>query len=293
MKLFSKELIASLILVMVLSARAEVVQFPEVWQKIKINSPIQESARLQQKSLNESEARASKHWLPHIYLDARSYRTNDPGNAFLGLLEQRRVEASDFNPDSLNQPDAATFNRATLGLDLPLYEGGMKVNQVSMYSYAVKAQEFASSQIEIDQYSKVGQSYASIMVLQTQLEKLNVIDAEIKKLLKSYQIGQKSNPVGYSGLLGMKSLANRLAGLAEQYRAQAASYAKALAAMGFDQENWQTEKTQTLEFVNKYFTMSSKATSSNQLLAQKQNAQAVAAMADMERARFLPRLGYH
>jgi hypothetical protein len=95
---------------------AETLSFSEVWQKVNAASPAQQGAQLKAESVEEGLASAQLHWMPKLYLEARTYRTNDPGNAFFGLLEQRKVESSDFSPDLLNHPDAQTFTRGAVGL---------------------------------------------------------------------------------------------------------------------------------------------------------------------------------
>lgn len=283
----------SILVLAAIPAQAGTVTFPEVWNTIDRSSPAQEASRLQTEGVVESQARASKHWLPRIYLDAKSYQTNDPGSSFFGLLEQRRVEAADFNPDSLNHPDSKLFTRGALGLDLALYEGGMKVSQVAMLEHAVMAQKLTTSQIQVEQYAQAGLSYGSIAILTRQQQKLRDLGDELKRLLKNYQLGQKSNPVGYSGLLGMKSVANRIAGLIDQYEAQRKAYSSALAEMGYKAESWSPESLDAKMFVDKYLAspLSGPTEPSFQTAANLENVKASASGAEMERARYLPRVG--
>ena len=281
-----------LVIPMILCAPAvKATTLSEVWSQIKANSPAQEASKLQEQSLQESVDRSSKHWLPKVYLDVKAYRTNDPGNSFFGLLEQRKVEQADFSPNLLNHPDSSTYTRGAIGLDLPLYEGGMKKNQVELYKHTLTAQKSNTLQVEIEQYSQVSQAYGSIAVLKNQIDKLNGISNEIQKLLKSYQIGQKSNPVGYSGLLGMKSLSNRLTGLIEQFKSQQAVYYKMIGVMGFSESNWSPEFENTVKYIDK--NMSSRAVEDGSYKTDSfaQNAEAASSVADMEKARFLPRVG--
>lgn len=263
----------------------------DVWSQIKTNSPAQEASKLQEQSLQESVDRSSRHWLPKVYLDVKAYRTNDPGNSFFGLLEQRKVEQTDFSPNLLNHPESSTYTRGAVGLDLPLYEGGMKTNQTELYKHTLTAQKANTQQIEIEQYSQVSLAYGSIAVLKNQIEKLNAISTEIQKLLKSYQIGQKSNPVGYSGLLGLKSLSNRLTGLIEQFKSQQTSYYKMINVMGYSENQWTPEFENTVKFIDKNMSSQALENGSYKTDSFSQNAKAASSMADMEKARFLPRVG--
>lgn len=272
-------------------ARAQSVSFEEIWTQIRTTSPAREAAYLSTESLSEGERRVSRHWLPHVYLDARTYRTNDPGNVFFGLLEQRKVDSTDFSPNSLNHPDTMTFTRGALGVEMPLYEGNMKMNQQALYEHALQAQSATSEQIEVEQFSRVSQAYGSLAVLVNQIQKLADIDKEMTKLIESYKIGQKSNPVGYSGLLGMKSLANRVTGLLEQYRAQQKGYFNSLREMGFNRNQWAPEPFDSTAFAERYLGSAFEDRESRFIIAGRENAKVNQKMADMEKARFLPRFG--
>jgi len=272
---------------------AETVSFEAAWNKISNDSAAVESSRLQTEALNESQSRASRHWLPQVYIDAKSYRSNDPGASFFGLLEQRSLKQSDFNPDTINHPDARVFTKGALGVDLPLYEGGMKSAQVDVVKYSAAAQASVTSQIQIEQYSQAGLAYSSIAILEQQIIKLQTLSSEINQMIKGYQLGSKSNPVGYSGLLGMKSLANRLSGLINQYESQSRAYYVTLNEMGLKNSSWVPEKIDSMAFVEKYFSTSanSDTPSSYKSDAIREGAKASEEMANMEKAKFLPRVG--
>ncbi|OYZ18067.1 MAG: hypothetical protein B7Y39_14290 [Bdellovibrio sp. 28-41-41] len=275
-------------------ASAETLSFSSAWSKVNEGSAAQEASKLQVESLKESQARASRHWLPKVYLDAKSYQTNDPGSAFFGLLEQRSLQQSDFNPDSINHPDSNIFTRGALGVDLALFEGGMKSSQIDMLKHSLAAQKSATSQIQIEQYSAVGLSYGSIVVLAQQKNKLQTLSSEISRMIKGYQLGSKSNPVGYSGLLGMKSLANRVSGLINQYESQSRAYYAALREMGLKDVNWAPETMDSNTFVARYFSKSTKeseALASFKAESARENVKASAEAANMEKAKFLPRVG--
>lgn len=274
-------------------ARAKTLSFSEVWQKVRSSSSAQQGAKLQEESINVGLTRAQYHWLPKIYLDARSYRTSDPGNAFFGLIEQKKVDSTDFTPDSLNHPDAQTFTRGALGLDLAIYEGGAKDAQVEMYKQLSISEALATKQIELDQYAASGVAFGSLASIQKQKLKLNELHKELTKLLKSYQLGQKSNPVGYSGLLGMKSLLNRISGLIENIEAQEKAAYATLREMGIQDINWSPTSIEVMAFIGQYFSGSSEnlVTQSYRSQAQMQQALAKLEASKMENARYRPRIG--
>jgi outer membrane protein TolC len=289
-----KNISTLVVLLATITSQAETLSFTSVWKQINEVSVAQEASRLQTQSLDEAQSRASRHWLPKLYLDAKSYQTNDPGASFFGLLEQRSITQSDFNPDSINHPDSHLYTRGALGIDLPLYEGGMKSSQVDLYSHSVLAQKNTTLQTQIEQYAMVGQSYGALAVLEQQKNKLQVLGSEISRLIGGYKLGSRSNPVGYSGLLGMKSLANRINGLINQYEAQTKAYYAALNEMGLKETQWSPESMDSNTFVNRYFVTSlsaAEAQSSYKIQSAKENVKAGEEAANMEKARFLPRVG--
>lgn len=292
-----KTLIAVSIAVMISStalAQTKELSFDSIWSQVRNQSPALQSSELQTEATLESQSRASRHWLPKVYLDARSYRTNDPGNSFFGLLEQRSLKQTDFNPDTINHPDAQTYTRGALGIDLALYEGGMKSTQVGLLKHAVAAQENTRHQTEVEQYSMVGLSYGSIGILKEQIKSLQSVNIELSRLIKNYQLGSKANPVGYSGLLGMKALANRISGLINQYEAQSKAYYQTLQELGIKDLPWTPRKIETEKFLQKYFVSSTTAqvsAPSFKVEAMKASAKMSEQAADMEKAKFLPRIG--
>ncbi len=286
-----RSITGGLVLTICSLSHAETLSFKSAWNRINANSAAQESSRLQTEALSEAQSRATRHWLPRIYLDAKSYQTNDPGASFLGLLEQRSLQQSDFSPDSINHPDTHIYTRGALGVDFPLFEGGLKSAQIDLYKHSVAAQQNSTSQIQIEQYSQVGLSYGSIIILELQKNKLQTLNTEITKMIKDYRLGSKSNPIGYSGLLGMKSLRNRLIGLISQYEAQSRSYYAILKEMGLKDTEWSPESLESLAFVNNYLSSQIVSSSSFKIENTKENVKVSEEMTNMEKAKFLPRVG--
>ncbi len=287
-----RNILLGLILINSQFSNAENLSLPKVWAQINSDSSAQEASRLQLAALNESKNRSARHWLPRIYLGAQAYQTNDPAASFVGLLSQKSVLQSDFNPDLMNNPDTKTYSKGALGIDLPIYEGGAKSSQTDFYTSLTRAQENTTAFVQLEQFAQVMLSYASIAILNEQKNKISELSAQINRLLKNYQLGNKSNPVGYSGLLGMKSLANRLSGLAQQYDAQIKSYYAMFKELGLKSENWSPVMNTTVEFVDKYIlTKNTVSSSSYKVQSMKYNAVASEESAQIQKAQFLPRIG--
>lgn len=269
---------------------ADVMSFPEVWRTISENSKAQQAAGLETDAAAVAENRSEKHWLPRVYLQARTFGTDDPAQSFMGILEQRTLQASDFDPDSLNHPEKRVYTQGTLGLDWPLYEGGAKVSQVKLQRHLRTAAEKEAASVQLKQYSVVSKAYGSIAVLQEQKKKLVQISDVIERLMKKYQLGVRSNPVGYSGLLGLKSLKNRLQGLIQAIDAQTESHLFALQEMGLQKTPWVPKENDPVAFVGAYLkAQGEKPSPTFESLQEK--TQAAQAAAEMEKARNRPRVG--
>ncbi|MCL1973172.1 MAG: TolC family protein [Endomicrobia bacterium] len=278
-------------LMYVSSAFSEQLSFSYVWNQISAESPAQKSAEFQTQAASAAKDRAGRHWLPTVYMDAAGYGTNDPGSAFFGLLEQRSLKQSDFNPDSINHPGDNIYMRGALGIDMPLYEGGMRSTQVKIQEHALAAAENESSQIRLEEYSQAGLSFVSIAILAKQKKKLEDLNVEIEKFMKNYQLGQKSNPVGYSGLLGMKSLSNRISGFLSQYNAQMLSHYFMLREMGVNNNEWLPDISDAVQFAENYLMQETESSGSYRQASLQEIAFAGAEAGKIEKAKSLPRLG--
>ena len=71
-------------------------EFGKIWDKIKENSHSQKALSLEARSAKLASNKASKHWLPRVYADARNFTTNDPALNFFSTLGQRSATNSDF-----------------------------------------------------------------------------------------------------------------------------------------------------------------------------------------------------
>jgi outer membrane protein TolC len=273
-------------------ALGQVLSFESVWNQIAVSSKAQQASELMRKATDASKERAARHWLPRVYANARSYQTNDPAESFMGLLEQRAIQASDLTPDAINYPSSALYTKGTLGLELPLYEGGSKLAQVRMLGAATKVREFETQQITMDQYALVGNAYASIATLALWQSALSELQGEIQTLQKNYQLGSKDNPIGYSGFLGMKALEQRLATLSRQYQAEALAQRDMLQAFGLKQALWTTQKISAVEFVDRYFSgRKNLSKPSNRLQSLKHQADVSQQAINVEWGKLLPQIG--
>lgn len=270
---------------------SQTVGFRKIWQQVSHESSALKSANYAYRAAQQAEDRSKMHWLPKVYAGGQAYSTNNPGAVFFGQLQQRAVIAQDFNPQSLNYPGGQSFSQVTLGVDLPIYEGGMKANQRQLQHNLSESKKLQSRHTKNMQYSAVVTSYGSIGVLQQQKKKAFRLFNEIQKLIKTYKVGTKTNPVGYSGLLGLKSLANRIEGLLTQYEQQSLGHYSALREMGWQaQGQWQPEFDDIFVYLGQTLTLNPPE-ASYFVQSLKANAEMANKASDMELARYRPHVG--
>ena len=246
----------------------------------------------------------SRHWYPRVFAEGRAFSTNDPALTFMSLLGQRQIGVSDFAPAALNQPGSSLFERGTLGLDLPLFEGGSKVAQASASSKMAEAKTFELQAEEITEYAELANAYSSILSLQRQHSELERLRESVEDTLAHYKIGAKSNPVGYSGLLGLKNLRNRLEGLKAENSAKTAALRAQIritASGGANggaadlPENWMPKPEDSQEFIAEHLDRKVKAPQgagkSASVRAMHLNAESLEEAKGAEKARFLPKVG--
>ena len=229
---------ALLLVLLPFSIRANDLSLEEAWQVIAAESKAQQSASFSLQAARAAKERAGLHWLPRVYLDAKAFQTNDPGLSFFSLLSQRSVNTNDFNPSSLNHPESHLNTRGAIGLDLALYEGGMKVAQLEMQDHFLAGKIAEADFVREGQFLELARAYGTISVLGAQKEKFSEIQSIVSRIIHSYQIGNKSNLVGYSGLLGLKTLANRIQGLLLENQAKSKAHRIEINEMGLKQSEW-------------------------------------------------------
>ena len=115
------------------------VEFSQVWRLIKSGAPALQATQHDLEAAQIGKDRAARHWYPRVFASGRVFSTNDAGTSFIYTLEQRQIGSADFAPSALNQPGSSWFEQGTLGLDLPLFEGGAKVAQAQAAEKAAEA----------------------------------------------------------------------------------------------------------------------------------------------------------
>lgn len=305
---------------------ARTFSFQEVWKLTEQNSPSQKAVAYEKKAIETGRDKAKRHWFPRVYLQGRSFISNDPATVFFSNLGQRAVKESDFAtksmrervsnfidlnnnpytnintnninlvaPDTLNNPGSDTFHRGTVGLDLPLYEGGARTEAVKARENALKAKNFEQQFITLNEYGNTAINYGEYIITEDLDKVLRNLQVAVNRILRRYQVGATSNPVGYSGLLGLKTLRNRVNGLIEENNSRKQSVREIIRInAGSLPENWQPEKKSIVLFSQQTLKIDQKSIgkeSSHYTRAMIAAAEASENQAEAEKAKFLPRVG--
>ena len=270
------------------------LQFHQIWEKVKNNSPLQKAGVSEAKAAEISKSRSSRHWFPTIYADAKAFRTNDPTVTFMSNLGQRSVTQEDFIPDNLNHPGSSNYQKGTLGVDLPLYEGGAKVETARAMEKLAEAKKYQSKAISLNEFSATASAYGEIIVLMKIREELLVMAGRVDTVLSNYQGGLRSNPVEYSGILSLKTLRNRIKIHLSENESKTASLRVYLEKMAGNSlpEEWRPYNQDVIAFSDSYLKAENlSADGSYHIKGYQALAESAANRAEAEKAIYLPKIG--
>lgn len=283
----------------IVPAKASNLSLEDVWEKIYGDAQAISARENQVQASQLSTKRASRHWYPKLYWQTKVYNTDDPAYSFMGKLNQRSINPlSDFSANALNEPESELYHQHQIGLYMPIWEGGMRRAQVKGLKHMGKMSAKQKLATEIEMFAEVSSHYAHLVVLQKVMKETDTLDGEIKKIMKGYRIGKKSNPLGYSGLLGLQTFQTQIDGMSRQYSAtqkglhQALNHFSTKVPLSFNvshQKPMPFYKKVLVSFLEVYKSKNGDDSFKVQsLLAQ---ANAAKAQIDGEKARFRPHIG--
>lgn len=267
--------------------------FREVWEHYINQSKSIQSQDYKLQSVKSAQNRTSRHWAPNFYLSAKTFYTNDAGSILFSKLGERNVTGQDFNPTLMNFPNASRHEKVDLGVKWMVYEGGLRSSIAEAHQMQVKAQEYEKKATVNYEYSKVAEQYGKILIYGHKKRELQPLLESITGLLKRYQIGQSSNPLGYSGLLGLKSLKNRIQGEIKMAETQIEIEKRNISERANLNSLWEAIEESPLEFVKSVVpnAVNVEKDISFSVQAQTVAAQALEKYVQVERARHLPQVG--
>jgi outer membrane protein TolC len=275
------------------TAQAKDLQLENLWKKSYQQALSVKAIHSGSEASKIEMERSEKHWMPQVYATGNSFVTNDPGANMFGLLSQRDIKQNDFAPDSLNHPKASTFTKGTVGLNVPLYEGGQKVAVAKAMTSMYEAKKKEENSVGITFYSEFVKTYASVVALNQQASELKKVKLHLDNLLANYTIGNKSNMLGYSGLLGLKSLEQKLIALTDENTAKTQANLKAINELSGETNNLNFSDKESIENLLKEYLPIEKNNyaPSEKTNALFENAKAAKEIISAEKSRNLPRLG--
>ena len=124
MKTSNKFILSALIMMIPSLIMSQEGNHLTIGQAIEISS--KQNLTIHSAELDHHIAKADRHqtdaiFLPQVSLGYNAMVTNNPLNAFGFLLQQSRVEASDFDPSRLNYPGASQNYAASIDVQMPLF----------------------------------------------------------------------------------------------------------------------------------------------------------------------------
>lgn len=307
------------------------VEFKDLSLSVQKHSFIIQALDKEAASAKSGKERTARHWHPKVYLEGRAFATNDPAMNFFSILGQRDARQADFStasarnqvsnfldtnnqpystlnsqtlnlfaPDNLNYPGTNVYQRGTVGLDLPLYEGGAKSSVAKSYDHVSRGKNLEKKAVIMSEYSSTAGLYAQLIFLDDYQKRIKALKRRVQGILNRYQVGARNNPVGYSGLLGLRSVKNRLEGLENEAETREISIRDYLITVSEDlHEDWEVVLEPIPNFLNKHLPAPNDnqnsplvATSlSYQAQAMQEYAQSATQAAEAEKAKFLPKVG--
>lgn len=194
--------------------------FASLWKDVSARSFGISSSRYEAEAAAVGASRAVRHWFPRLLANAQIVNSNDPGTTLFSTLRSRTLVATDLNPDLMNHPSREWFKQGSLVLDWSLFEGGAGVAFERGAEKESEAQALALASEMSKEYTNLTNEYAKLIALRNEHSAYKELKEKLNAFLARYKLGSRDNPVGYSGLLGMQALANRLDGYLDQTQAE-------------------------------------------------------------------------
>ncbi|MCE1205063.1 MAG: TolC family protein [Holophagaceae bacterium] len=107
--------------------------------------------------------------MPTLTLQAQGVRTDEPMLAFGMKLNQSRIAAMDFNPSSLNRPDAIMGFGGSAAVQQPLYAGGRLSAAKWAGEYAAQAETASQARREQETAMAIVEAYFGAQVAEQAL----------------------------------------------------------------------------------------------------------------------------
>lgn len=273
--------------------QSDVIDFSKFYGLFLSHSKHFLSEQIQLENVQLQKQRAERHWYPRLMLDAKAFRTNDPGTILFSKLGERAISGEDMNPIVMNFPVWQNHEKTSLILDLPIYEGQIHRVQTSALEVAEESQEKKIKAVKVQELSRAMGYYGQLIILKNKEKELLPLVEIVESTIKRYAIGSQANPLGYSGLLGLKNLKNRLTGEMSMLQAQREALLASLESLTGLAPTWSPLENNVSALIQENV---SELTKNQQLesfsvQAMSLYSQSLELAAEGEKSRFHPRIG--
>lgn len=271
----------------------EILDFPKIWEMVYTHNPLFEIIDYEIQSSFEKAKRNSRHYLPIITLDSKIYFSNDPANQFFQYLNQAKVKSSDFQISNLNSPSDNYFYNTEIEAYLPIYHGGYFSALQHASEYSNIALKNKNEYKKIKKYNEILFNYANLILLNDLEFSIINIEKYTNKKISNYNIGKKSNLLGYSGLLTLKSIKNKLDILLKEISTDIKNTKNYLNIMsGIQSIEWETSSISFENLIKIYSNPTKMEKYSYQAKAEISHANALKEQSIVERSQYLPKIGF-
>jgi len=269
--------------------------FDAIWSSIEERSPSLKSEANENAAADVQVSRAKGHWVPRLSLNAGIVSTDDPGKALFSNLGSRSLQATDLSPSLMNHPSREWVKSGSALIDWSLFEGGAKQSVVRGAKLLKESQVLSLAARKKELYSELVRDFGKLASLNAEQFGVQELQEKLSRLVERYKVGSRDNPVGYSGLLGMRSLINRLDSVLAQNEAQVAALVESIRIHSgvASIESRALLKSEPIEFVKQKFNKANHGEQGTNLRisSMQRMAMAQSEYSRAERARWLPRVG--
>ncbi|BBH52237.1 TolC family protein [Fluviispira sanaruensis] len=270
----------------------EELSFPKIWEQIVIYSPENKYINYMKMSSDKSIDRQNLYWLPGLYLNSQLISTNDPTLTFMNYLGEGQVKQDDFIPSRLNSPSNNVFTSTQAGLDYLIYDGNTRSSYLNAQRHVSKSLEYEKKSELMNLYVRALREYTKILVADEFYRELKDIQNNIDSIINNYRVGEKSNPVGYSGYLSLKSALNKVLIFKQDCVLNLKNSKIVLNLMaGIDKKDWNNPTITADNFTSMYFFNPDNSINSYKYLAELENLSVIREKINVEEAKYLPKIG--
>lgn len=282
----------SLIVLLSSLSQAKTMEFGQLWEMAQESSPQLKKSSVERQVSETQKERLRWHWTPHLYVQAGYLQTDNAAQSFFANMNQRSVTDSDFNPQTLNNPEDTSLVQTTLGVAWPLYEGGkfqkLEKSSTEMHQAQVYFEKGQNYKVKSDLLA----AYSHILTHQQNKKELKDLIAKINSKIENYQLGIRTNPVGYSGLLGLKAILNKANSYLRLSQMQIVQQKNEIHKIIPNLEmTWEAPQKDPLTFINGQVQLTDAEKPSLFLKGHKHITQALHHQAEAEKAVVYPSLG--